>query len=210
MALAPFPPLVSLRSLVPCSLRKPLTPRSEELGPFGLGLGAGFSAKQVDDLMDLLWADSMRFLGGESRFGSVNIFGPSEFRPVWGVGIACGRVEEESAWNRDLRGSDWRRERVGGGSCGGGGGGGRGGVGVSRLGGLRILENHLWTAAAGDSSEGEESGASRVLKDSDLLRECPVDFDMISPLKFSNALCLFRSTREREVVWMMGTLGANS
>lgn len=209
MALAPFPPFVSLRSLVLCSLRKPLTPSSEELGQLGLGLGAGFSAKQVDDLMDLLWADSMRFLGGESRFGSVNKFGPSEFRPVCGVGIACGRVvEEESAWNRDLRGSDWRRERVGGGSCSGDGGGG--GVGVSGLGGLRILESHLWTAAAGDDSEGEESGASRVLKDSDLLRECPADFDMISPLKLSTALCLFQSTREREVVWMMGTLGANT
>ena len=73
-----------------------------------------------------------------------------------------------------------------------------------------MLENHLWTAAAGDNSDGEESGASRLLKDSDLLREWPPDFDMISPLKLCTALCLFRSTREREVVWMMGTLGAQS
>ncbi|GMN32288.1 hypothetical protein TIFTF001_049763 [Ficus carica] len=33
---------------------------------------------------------------------------------------------------------------------------------------------------------------------------------MISPLKLSTVLCLFQSTREREVVWMMGKLGADS
>lgn len=50
-------------------------------------------------------------------------------------------------------------------------------------GGLRMLENHLWTANAGELSAGEEEGEfgveSRV---SDLLRLCFADLVRISPL----------------------------
>lgn len=52
------------------------------------------------------------------------------------------------------------------------------------LGVLRMLENHLWTAEAGDSPAVGSGGVS------DLLRRCCSDFDRISPLKPSTALCL--------------------
>lgn len=52
--------------------------------------------------------------------------------------------------------------------------------------GLRMLENHLWTAEAGDESDGEV-GTSVV---SDVFRLCMADFDRISPLKVSTALYL--------------------
>lgn len=141
--------------------------------------------------MDRRWADSTRFLGGESKCGSVNRFGPGKFRSV-GAGITCGRGEEGSAWNRDLRDSDWRRERVGGCFCDCGCG--DGGVGVS---GLRMLENHLWSAAAEDNSLEKLSGGSLLVKDSDLLRVCLADFDMISPLKLSTALYLFEKKKKK-------------
>lgn len=51
-----------------------------------------------------------------------------------------------------------------------------------------MLENHLWTAEAGDDGLEGEVGISMV---SDLLRLCLADFDKISPLKPSTALDLF-------------------
>lgn len=54
-----------------------------------------------------------------------------------------------------------------------------------------MLENQLWPAEAVDKSVGE-SGESQVVKVSDLLRLCFVDFDRISPLKLSTALYLFQ------------------
>lgn len=67
------------------------------------------------------------------------------------------------------------------------------GVGLGRLedggaglDGLRMLENHFWTADAGDTSEG--MAAAPTL--SDLFRLCSADFERISPLKPSAALCL--------------------
>lgn len=86
-------------------------------------------------------------------------------------------------WNRDLRG----------GSAGAAillidfGGVGLG-LTVELFWGLRMLENHFWTADAGDSSS---DGGSRMTWE--LLRLCLADFDRICPLMPSNALCLYLS-----------------
>lgn len=58
--------------------------------------------------------------------------------------------------------------------------------------GLRMLENHLCTAEAGEISAGDagdvgESGSGT----SDLFRECLADLDRISPLKLSVVRYLF-------------------
>ena len=63
------------------------------------------------------------------------------------------------------------------------------------LDGLIVSENQSWTADVGDNSViGESINAILAtllfVKVSDLLRLCLVDFDIISPLKLSIALCL--------------------
>lgn len=72
--------------------------------------------------------------------------------------------------------------------------GGGGGGGGERVGGLRILENHFWTAEAGEMSTG---GGGWSEKDSELVRVwvwvCLADFDRISPPTPSPALCLYFS-----------------
>ena len=63
------------------------------------------------------------------------------------------------------------------------------------LDGLIVSENQSWTADVGDNSVTGESinailATLLFVKVSDLLRLCLVDFDIISPLKLSIALCL--------------------
>jgi hypothetical protein len=55
--------------------------------------------------------------------------------------------------------------------------------------GLRMLENHLWTAEDGDKS-GVVVVVERVV--SEFLRLCFADLERISPLKLSTALFLFQ------------------
>lgn len=91
-----------------------------------------------------------------------------------------------SVWNRDLL---WVE-------CLGGikesveaiGEGGEGGVDVGSVGFVRMLENHFWTAAAGDWSA--EAVVVDVSVETDLLRVC-FDLFRISPLNPSTGLCLF-------------------
>lgn len=101
-----------------------------------------------------------------------------------GTGIPCGRGEDGSFWNRLLRGRDWRAWKEGGGESR---------VAVE---GLRMLENQLWTAEAGDESEGEV-GTWGV---SDLVRLCLVDLVRISPLMLSTALDLLKAKQTLRVV----------
>lgn len=91
-----------------------------------------------------------------------------------GIDIAFGCATVLSVWNRDLRRTDCR-------------------CGISELGesycgleseGLRMSENHLWTAEAGDGSEVAVSNSS------ELLRLCFADFNRISSLTPSMGLCL--------------------
>jgi hypothetical protein len=58
------------------------------------------------------------------------------------------------------------------------------------LAGLRMLENHLWTAEAGDKSCG--CGVVVAVVVSEFLRLCFADLERISPLKLSTALFLFQ------------------
>lgn len=63
------------------------------------------------------------------------------------------------------------------------------GVLCGGLAGLRMLENHLWTAEAGDMSSGVVVAVAVV---SEFLRLCFADLERISPLKLSTALFLFQ------------------
>ena len=71
------------------------------------------------------------------------------------------------------------------------------------LDGLIVSENQSWTADVGDNSVIGESinailAALLFVKVSDLLRLCLADFDMISPLKLSIALCLLVEIKKKE------------
>ena len=59
---------------------------------------------------------------------------------------------------------------------------------VCGIGGLRMLENQLWTAEAGDKS----CGVVVAVVVSEFLRLCFADLERISPLKLSTALFLFQ------------------
>lgn len=151
---------------------------------------AAFSTEQVDEDMDLRWAEGTRFLGGESNLLSGVVDGLWKVRRE-GTGIPCGRGEEGSFWNRDLRCPGWR-----GGTFWGVGSE----VGCDWLGtwawldGLRMLENHFCTADAGEKSCGESGGVGVSFRTSELFRLCfAVVLDSISPLKLSAPLYLFVS-----------------
>ena len=71
------------------------------------------------------------------------------------------------------------------------------------LDGLIVSENQSWTADVGDNSVTGESinailATLLFVKVSDLLRLCLVDFDIISPLKLSIALCLLVEIKKKK------------
>lgn len=82
----------------------------------------------------------------------------------------------------------WRGGRVGAVGSGVGGSGVEGSDGVG-LEGLRMLENHFWTAEAGDDSEGVvvDGVVVVVLREPELLRVRFADLVRFSPLKLSTA-----------------------
>lgn len=123
----------------------------------------------------------MRFFGGESKFVSRAAVA-LKFRLGWAAaaGIGFVRGADESSWKRDLRLVDSRGGRVWGVGWGGLEGGGAG------LDGLRMLENHFWTADAGDTSDATAGPPMH----SELFRLCLADFERISQLKPSTTLCL--------------------
>lgn len=182
-------PVEILCSKVLCSLRKLLRHACSPLA--ATCLGAILSREHVEDDMVLRWADSTRFLGGERGTESEGGFSGAEVLKVrleLGVWIPCGwGAAEGSVWKRDFRGCGWR--------------GGRdvkrvesGGEGVVccvllLLVGLRMLENQLWTAVAGDPSSSGEGWA----KVSDLLRVCLAVLDSISSLIPTPVLYLLHS-----------------
>lgn len=69
--------------------------------------------EHVDDEIDLLAADSTRFLGGESEFGAGSVNGPEEVLNVRreGTGIPCGWGAELSVLKRDTLAVDCRGGR---------------------------------------------------------------------------------------------------
>ena len=91
-----------------------------------------------------------------------------------------------------------------------------GGVGLL-LEGLRMLENHFWTAEAGDESEGVAVGVVVVVVvmvvvvvvvvvlrlSKEVLRVCFAfaNFERISPLKLSTALFLVQQQSSRFSLW---------
>lgn len=196
LALALTWPSKTFSTLVLCSLRNLLRSRSwfwvwtwaSSLGhPITLGFGTPFPLEQVDDDMDRRWADGTRFLGGDSGLASGESVGLWKVRRE-GIGIPCGRGEEGSFWNRDLRLTGWRGDTV---WALGSGLGCWAGEGLEL--GLRMWENHLWTADAGDDSAGDtgEVGPSNN-NTSDLFPVCLLaDLDRISPLKLSVARYLY-------------------
>ena len=79
-----------------------------------------------------------------------------------------------------------------------------GGVGLL-LEDLRMLENHFWTAEAGDESEGVGVVVVVVVLrlSKEVLRVCFAfaDFERISPLKLSTALFLVQQQSSRFSLW---------
>lgn len=118
----------------------------------------------------------IKFFGGESIWSFSGRGRDVVLKVLFGgIGIAFGCATVLSVWNRDLRRTDCR-------------------CGISELGesycgleseGLRMSENHLWTAEAGDGSEVAVSNSSESL------RLCFADFNRISSLTPSMGLCLF-------------------
>lgn len=168
------------------SLRKPLRHASSPL--VTTCLDAILSREHVEDNMVLRWADSTRFLGGERGMESSLGFSGAEVLKVrleLGGWIPCEwGAAEGSVWKRDFREWCWRGgrdvKRVESGGEGGG-------CVLLLLVGLRMLENQLWTAVAGDPSD---EGWAKV---SDLLRVCLAVFDSISSLIPTPVLYLLHS-----------------
>lgn len=79
-----------------------------------------------------------------------------------------------------------------------------GGVGLL-LEGLRMLENHFWTAEVGDESEGVGVvvvvAVLRLSKEVLRVSFAFADFERISPLKLSTALFLFQQQSSRFSLW---------
>ncbi len=119
---------------------------------------------------------------------SVRLSGNDGWLRLEGSGIPYGRGQEGSVWKRDSRWVSWRGGRVGAVGSGVGGSGVEGSDGVG-LEGLRMLENHFWTAEAGDDSEGVvvDGVVVVVLREPELLRVRFADLVRISPLKLSTA-----------------------
>lgn len=74
--------------------------------------------------------------------------------------------------------------------------------------GLRMLENHFWTAEVGDESEGVGVvgvvvvvAVLRLSKEVLRVSFAFADFERISPLKLSTALFLFQQQSSRFSLW---------